>query len=171
MKIYIKHKQNCEIKEIEGKNYLSLSKNIRNEYLEASDEEKSNRKLEQAVELKKAEINKQREEAVNRPVAFTKKGKVYNLSSNIKTRLAFLENGNRDLSTEWVADDNTFVEITKSEFKELTKKMGKDVSDQVGFARKRKDEVIALGVIEEGDNVEERITEIENYDITKVFID
>ena len=39
------------------------------------------------------------------------------------------------------------------------------------FARLRKNEVIALGVIEEGDNIEERITEIENYDITKVFID
>ena len=60
-----------------GKSYLSLSKNIRNEYLEASDEEKSNKKLEQAVELKKAEINKQREKIKNSLTDFTKDEKQY----------------------------------------------------------------------------------------------
>ena len=152
-------------------NFAKFSGVPDNNWRLASKQDINKNNIMRAIEEKKAEINKQRDEETNKPVKFTKNGKVYSLSSNIKTRLAFLENGTRDLSTEWVADDNTFVEITKSEFKELTKEMGKYVSYQVWCARKRKDEVIALGKIKEGDNIEEKITEIENYDITKVFID
>ena len=132
------------------------------------------KKLEQAVKSKKAEINIQREEIKNSLTSFTRDGKDYFFDRGILSRqamaMAAITLGGND-TIDWITDDNSIVILTNQEILAICAHITSTDTRECKFARLRKDEVLALGDIEEGDNVEERLTEIENYDITKVFTD
>jgi hypothetical protein len=162
MKIHIKHKETGEIKEIEGKSYLSLSKNIRDKYTQVSDKEKSNIDLQKAKENKKAEINKQRDLARDKDISHTVNGKIYKFQRDIVDQLAFINSivSMTDTAVDgWVTSDNSIVDLSKSDLISICNHIRLRDGNEVKQARKRKDAVNALTTI----------SEVENYDINTVY--
>ena len=141
---------------------------------EISDISDNSIRLERAVELKKAEINFQREEVKNSLTSFTRDGKDYFFDRGILSRqpmaMAAITLGGND-TIDWITDDNSIVILTNQEILAICSHITSTDTREIKLARLRKNEVIALGEIKEGDSVEERIAEVENYDITKVFTD
>ena len=131
-------------------------------------------KLKEVIELKKAEINKQREMIRNSLTDFTKDEKEYFFDRGILSRqsmaMAAITLGGND-TIDWVTDDNSIVSLTNEEILSICSHITSTDEREYKFARLRKNEIIALGEVKEGDSVEERLTEVENYDITKVFTD
>ena len=131
--------------------------------------------LSEAIEKKKAEINIQREEMKNSLAIFDKDGKDYFFDRGILSRqsmaVATLLTSKGHETIDWVSEDNSIVALTHQEILSICKNIVDIDTKELKLAALRKNEVMALGDIKEGDNIEERITEIENYDITKVFAD
>ena len=142
---------------------------------EISDISDNSIRLERAVELKKAEINKQREEIKNSLTSFTRDGKDYFFDRGILVRqplaVAAIITSKGYETIDWVAQDNSIVALTHQEILSICKNIVDLDTEELKLAALRKNEVIALGEIKEGDSVEERLAEIENYDIAKIFID
>jgi hypothetical protein len=68
--IYLKNKQTNEIKTFEVGNYLQLSKNIRNQYVEATQKEINAYLLQEAKNSKIAEIKAAKDEALYLPIDY-----------------------------------------------------------------------------------------------------
>jgi hypothetical protein len=113
-------------------------------------------KLDEVREIKKAEINAQRNRNMSASVLHTKNGVDHYLQSNVLSRISWLENGNKDIETEWVTDENEIITITKSDFKSISKRLGVRDTQEAVLGRKRKDAVEKLITVEA----------IEAYDIT-----
>tara|TARA_R110002126_G_scaffold34891_3_gene107615 strand:- start:3778 stop:4401 length:624 start_codon:yes stop_codon:yes gene_type:complete len=131
--------------------------------------------LSEAIEKKKAEINIQREEMKNSLTSFTKNEEDYFFDRGILLRetlavaaIISLEEGE---TVDWVADNDIIVSLTHQEILSICKDIVDSDTRELKIAALRKNEIMVLGEIKEGDNIEERIAEIENYDITKVFTD
>ena len=120
--------------------------------------------------MKKAEINKQRDIAINAPYKFTKNGKVYLLSRSIRDELAWLKFCGREILVPWIADDNSEVEINKSEFKIIITHLGDRDTSQFIQARRRKNVVMAIEP-SKTKTIEETIKEVEEFDIEQIYID
>jgi hypothetical protein len=127
-------------------------------------------KLKEVIELKKAEINKQRNDAIEAPYKFTKNGKVYLLSRSIRSELAWLKFCGKDTLVPWITDDNSEVEINKSEFKVITTHLGDRDTGEVLQARRRKNAVMAIKP-SKTKTIEEAIKEVEEFDIEQIYID
>jgi len=117
--------------------------------------------LENAKEIKKAEIDKRRDQLLNKPVLFKKDGKTHSLSINLSNRISWLGNGNKYLATPWVTDGNEIIEITRPEFKLLTRNSCEDETREVIQARKSKDILLKL----------ETLKEVEDHDIEKIILE
>ena len=142
---------------------------------EMSDISDNSIRLGQAIEKKKTEINIQQEEVKNSLTSFTKDGKDYFFNRDILLRetlavaaIISLEEGE---TVDWVANNDIIVSLTHQEILSICKDIVDSDTRELKLAALRKNEVIALGEIKEGDSVEEILTEIENYDIAKIFID
>ena len=142
---------------------------------EMSDISDNSIRLGQAIEKKKTEINIQQEEVKNSLTSFTKDGKDYFFNRDILLRetlavaaIISLEEGE---TVDWVANNDIIVSLTHQEILSICKDIVDSDTRELKLAALRKNEVIALGEIKEGDSVEERLAEIENYDIAKIFID
>lgn len=68
--IYLKDKQTNEIKTFEVDSYLQLSKNIRNQYIEATEEEITSYLLENAKQNKIKEIEQAKTNAIYAPIKY-----------------------------------------------------------------------------------------------------
>jgi len=68
--IYLKDKQTNEIKTFEVDSYLQLSKNIRNQYIEATEEEITSYLLENAKQNKIKEIEQAKTNAIYAPIEY-----------------------------------------------------------------------------------------------------
>jgi hypothetical protein len=112
--------------------------------------------LKDAKAKKKSEINDQRNKNMSASVLYRKNGVDHYLQSNVLSRISWLENGNKDIETEWVTDENEIITITKSDFKSISKHLGARDTQEAVLGRKRKDAVEKLT----------NIKDVEKYDIT-----
>jgi len=126
----------------------------------ANEAEINNDLLEEAKKAKKKEINLQRDNNVNKPYKFVKDGKTYCLSRSIRNELAWLRFASKETAVPWITDENEIIEINKTEFKSISIHLGDRDTNEFIQARLRKNIVDALT----------DITEVENYDITQIYI-
>ena len=114
--------------------------------------------IKEAIEAKEAEINAQRDLNVNKSILHQQGGKDYYFKRSISAHLSWLFAGDKDSDTDYPADDNTIVRITKWHYKNITTHLGKRDNQEYILGRKRKDEVLKLTSVEA----------IKNYDITSI---
>ena len=107
-----------------------------------------------------AEINTQRDIEVTKPYKMTIDGKEHLFQVSINNDIAWIRNGDKDTSTDWITVYNEIISLTKLDYKNITSHMGARSTTQHILARKRKDKVLSLSTVEE----------VEDYDITQIEI-
>lgn len=118
--------------------------------------------LEKAKEVKKSQINKQRDNNKNENILFAIDNEDYYFQRDIVSQLAFVNAivSSDDIAiSSWITADNSVVEITKSDLISICAHIKQRDDVEHYQARKRKDAVNAL----------ESIEAVENYDITTVY--
>ena len=124
--------------------------------------------LQEAIDKKKKEINKERDDALSKSILFVQDNKDHYLSRDIRSELSWMRK--KKHSSPWITDDNVIISITLKEFDSINGDLS-DRDDPVCMqARLRKDAIIAIKP-SKIKTIEQAIKEVEDYDITKVSID
>lgn len=117
--------------------------------------------LDNVKSLKKEEINKQRDNNINKPILYSIDGKSNYFDRGIVSHLSFINNITVDSvgDVEWINTENKFVNLSLSDFKSICCHIRDRDMMEFKQARLRKDAVAKLKTIEE----------IDSYDITTVY--
>ena len=123
--IYIKNKQTNEIKTFEADNRLQLSKNIRDQYIEATQEEIDLYLLQEAKNNKIAEIKKAKNETLYLPVDYN--GNSFHTSEKANINILGVIGIMEDLNLPaypWRSLSGQVVNLTLTDFKQLRRLIG-----------------------------------------------
>lgn len=141
-------------------NCLDSDKAILPQFQDNIDQESLN----EAKEIKKTKINNQKNKIINSLTDLTKDGKKYFFDRGILSRqsisMAAISLGGND-TIEWITEDNSIVTLTNQDFLTICSNIMLTDAREIKLARLRKNAVLSLTSLEE----------VENYDITQIYID
>ena len=122
---YLKNKTTNEIKTFEVDNYLQLSKNIRDQYIEATQEEIDLYLLQEAKNNKIAEIKKAKDKALYLPVKYN--GNYFHTSEKANINILGVIGIMEDLNLPtypWISSSGQVINLTLTDFKQLRQLIG-----------------------------------------------
>lgn len=118
--------------------------------------------LQKAKDIKKLEINKQRDEAIDKDVLHTVGESDYYFQRSITAQLAWInaaQTMDDIVVNSWITASNAVVDLSKEDLISICNHIRLRDATEYFQARKRKDAVLALTTIEE----------VNDYDITQVY--
>jgi hypothetical protein len=114
--IYLKNKQTNEIKTFEVGNYLQLSKNIRNQYVEATQKEINAYLLQEAKNSKIAEIKAAKDEALYLPIDYLDTQFISSEKASQNILGALVLNGD---DNQWLDINGNVLVLSRAELEQL----------------------------------------------------
>ena len=152
--IYIKDKQTNEIKTFEVDNYLQLSKNIRDQYIEITQDEVDSYLLQEAKDTKLAEIKKAKEIDLYLPVEYD--GNYFYTSEKANINILGVIGIMEDLNLPaypWRSLSGQVVNLTLTDFKQLRQLIGSSRGVAYGKEADKTIAVMTASTIEEVNNI------------------